>query len=492
MKVSQRAAKLAECFATHPAWALGIALVFSLLAGWATLQLPVLTSRQALLPQNTPVTERFNHFLQNFGAASDLLVVLEGAPTTELEAFADGLAEKLRTEPENNQAISHIDLDFFLNHAYLLTPDAALEKLASLENTQIPTGGLEEILSKGLTWSKDPPMQGADANLQTAETSLTLTRFFLDEWLRWLSAETLPSGLDWNGLLAKTSMASMHDGYFTSRDGRLLFRSSSKKCFRSFRTAWPVYRQSQTDSGRPVQANSSCRPYATHCRPHRFTGDGVRRIHAYPPGYWFSDIFRPWLDHSLNPAGSPQPTLGTADLHSNGARGAVEPGAALVTVGHLTIITATFIAILFGLGADYGIFTSSRIAEERRAGKPLIAAIGAGVGASFGAVLTAGIASLLIFGALATVDFPGFAELGIVAAKGVLMILISTWVVQPALYAILPPETKRPAHHYRRKKSATPAKKSAQRIFQVCRVSASHRVNSVRALRRTERPKPPL
>jgi predicted RND superfamily exporter protein len=117
-------------------------------------------------------------------------------------------------------------------------------------------------------------------------------------------------------------------------------------------------------------------------------------------------------------------------------------GLALVTVGHLTIITAAFIAILFGLGADYGIFTSSRIAEERRAGKPLVEAIGAGIGSSFIAVLTAGGASLLIFGALATVDFPGFAELGIVAAKGVLMILISTWMVQPALYALLPPKLK--------------------------------------------------
>jgi predicted RND superfamily exporter protein len=117
-------------------------------------------------------------------------------------------------------------------------------------------------------------------------------------------------------------------------------------------------------------------------------------------------------------------------------------GLALVTVGHLTMITAAFIAVLFGLGADYGIFTSSRIADERRAGKPLIEAIGAGIGSSFIAVLTAGGASLLIFGALATVDFPGFAELGVVAAKGVLMILISTWMVQPALYALLPPKLR--------------------------------------------------
>ena len=76
-----------------------------------------------------------------------------------------------------------------------------------------------------------------------------------------------------------------------------------------------------------------------------------------------------------------------------------------------------FIAILFGLGADYGIFTSSRIAEERRAGKPLVEAIGAGIGSSFIAVLTAGVGSLLILAALATVDFPGFAELGVSRLK---------------------------------------------------------------------------
>ena len=115
---------------------------------------------------------------------------------------------------------------------------------------------------------------------------------------------------------------------------------------------------------------------------------------------------------------------------------------ALFTVGHLTIITSSFLAILFGLGADYGIFTSSQIAEARRSGKPLLDAIGEGIGASFAAVMTAGGASLLIFGALATVDFPGFAELGRVAAGGVLLILVSTWFVQPAIYALFPPKLK--------------------------------------------------
>ena len=57
-------------------------------------------------------------------------------------------------------------------------------------------------------------------------------------------------------------------------------------------------------------------------------------------------------------------------------------------------------------------------------------------------MLTAGGASLLIFGTLSTVAFPGFAELGIIAAGGVLLILVSTWIVQPAIYALIPPKIK--------------------------------------------------
>ncbi|MDD5322300.1 MAG: hypothetical protein PHD43_17145, partial [Methylococcales bacterium] len=49
MKITQHAAKLAEYFARNPWWILGAALALSILAGWATAQLPLHTSRQALL-----------------------------------------------------------------------------------------------------------------------------------------------------------------------------------------------------------------------------------------------------------------------------------------------------------------------------------------------------------------------------------------------------------------------------------------------------------
>jgi predicted RND superfamily exporter protein len=445
MNITQRAARLAECFARNPWWILGLALSLSILAGWATAQLPVHTSRQALLPQNTEVAKRFNAFLKNFGAASDLMVVLEGAPRSELESFANDLAAKLRKEPEIAQATSRLDIAFFLDHSYLLMPAESLDKLASMAHQPIlASGGMEAYLSKALNWSKDhPPLGGADIDLHTAEAGLNLAAFFLEEWQRWLSAEPAPADLDWKRLLAKHEADGITDGYFASRDGRMLFLFVHPKNpsgdFKSLGPFVDKVKQVSADLAGHVKASGRTPPtvgltglpaieYEEYVNIRKdiilviFTSAGliaalillvVRSVR------WAVLIFIP---------------MGIGVLWSLGL--------ALVTVGHLTIITAAFIAILFGLGADYGIFTSSRIAEERRAGKPLIEAIGAGIGSSFIAVLTAGGASLLIFSALATVDFPGFAELGVVAAKGVLMILISTWMVQPALYALLPPKLR--------------------------------------------------
>nr|WP_305907535.1 MMPL family transporter [Methylomarinum sp. Ch1-1]MDP4520297.1 MMPL family transporter [Methylomarinum sp. Ch1-1] len=445
MKITQRMAKLAEYFALHPRWVLGLTLVLTIIAGWAAQQLPIHTSRQALLPQNTEVAQRFNDFLQNFGAASDLIVVLEGAPRSELESFANDLAARLRAEPEIGRATSRLDMTFFLNHAYLLLPNEGLDKLSALANNPIAIdGGLEHNLEKALNWSrKNSPSVGTDIELQTAEAGLNLATFFLEQWRRWLFAETVPEDLDWNRLLEKSSVGGMTDGYFASHDGGMLFVFvHPKNASGNFEHLGPFVDKVKRVSANLIDLSQT----AGHTPPTvGLTGLPALEYEEYVnirQDIKFVTITSASLVamlillvvRSLRWAALIFIPMGIGVLWSLGL--------ALISVGHLNMITAAFIAILFGLGADYGIFTTSRIAEERRAGKPLLEAIGAGIGSSFTAVLTAGGASLLIFGALSTVDFPGFSELGIIAACGVLMILLSTWLVQPALYALLPPKLR--------------------------------------------------
>ena len=448
MKITQKVTKLAEHIARHPLRMLALAFLLSVLAAWATLQLPVYTSRQALLPKNTPVAERFDRFLHNFGAASDLIVVMEGAPRDQLEAFATALAAELRDEPEIGQATDRLDTQFLFQHAYLAMPSEDLDQLGTLMTTlkgrSLPGGGgtqpLDVALRQAVERMKAPPPAG-DIDIRSAERSLETLNLVLEEWQRWLSAEKPPAELNWNRLLASYGAEGMASGYFASRDGRMLFLfvhpndpSEDFEAIAPFVEKVKAVSSALTEKARkagrtpPTVALTGLPAieYEEHSNIHDdialVIGSALALITLLILGVvrsvrWAVIIFVP---------------MGLGVLWSLGL--------VLVTVGHLTIITASFLAILFGLGADYGIFTSSRIAEERKAGKPLLEAIGLGIGASFTAVLTAGGASLMIFAVLATVEFPGFAELGLVAAKGVLLILISTWLVQPALYALLPPK----------------------------------------------------
>jgi predicted RND superfamily exporter protein len=448
LNITHQVAKIAERCARHHWRILSVALLLSLLSVWATVHLPIYTSRQALLPQNTPVAERLNAFLKKFGAASDLIVVLEGAPRDQLEAYATDLAARLRKEPEIGQASERLDMRFFLEHAYLMMPPEQLDRFGAAMNTlaglDLPgdTRGLDASLQKALTWLKAPsPL--TDIDIRTAEEGVETLAFALEEWRRWLSSEQPPTELDWSRLLARHGAEGMAKGYFTSRDGRMLFLFvHAKNSSEEFEALAPfvgkveavaaALAEEARAAGRiPPTVGLTGLPAIEYEEYIAVRKDIILVVSSAAvliallilvvvrSVRWALTIFVP---------------MGLGVLWSLGL--------ALFTVGHLTIITAGFIAILFGLGADYGIFTSSRIAEERRAGKPLLEAIGLGIGSSFQAVLTAGGASVLIFSALATVDFPGFAELGRVAADGVLLILVSTWMVQPALYALLPPKLK--------------------------------------------------
>lgn len=438
---SRHAARAAEACARRPWRVLALALVLSIISLWAISKLPVLTSRQALLPQDTDVVRRFDSFLTKFGAASDLIVVLENAPYAELSAFGDDLADRLMAEPAVGRVERRIDTGFLLGHAYLLLSDSQLHGLAAALAGigDLRGSSLESLLARAQAWVHDPPsLSGMDIG-QAAQLTGVLTGFF-EEWRRWLVADRPPEALDPGPLLTRVGAGEIAHGDFASRDRRMLFlfvhpRDPSA----DFASRGPFI-----DGVRAAIAASDARARAAGRVPPKvgLTGLPAAEYEEY------IDIEQDILLVVATAAGLIGALIllvvrsfrwALAIFVPMGLGAMWSQALALLTVGHLTIVTSGFIAILFGLGADYGIFTSSRIAEERRAGRPLHEAIGRGIGASFNAVLTAGGASMAIFVALGTVEFPGFAELGRVAAGGVLLILFSTWMVQPALYALLPP-----------------------------------------------------
>jgi hopanoid biosynthesis associated RND transporter like protein HpnN len=106
---------------------------------------------------------------------------------------------------------------------------------------------------------------------------------------------------------------------------------------------------------------------------------------------------------------------------------------ATLTVGHLNILTITFVPILIGLAIDYGVHLISRYEEELRHGRSEEAALAkaivfTGQGIFTGAFTTAGAFLAMIF-----TNFKGIQEMGLICGGGLLICLIPMMTMLPVL-----------------------------------------------------------
>jgi hopanoid biosynthesis associated RND transporter like protein HpnN len=106
---------------------------------------------------------------------------------------------------------------------------------------------------------------------------------------------------------------------------------------------------------------------------------------------------------------------------------------AALTVGHLNVLTITFVPMLIGLAIDFGVHLITRYEEELRHGKLKKAAIHkaivfTGQGIFTGALTMAGAFIAMIF-----TNFRGIQEMGIIAGGGLLLCLVPMMTMLPVL-----------------------------------------------------------
>jgi len=106
---------------------------------------------------------------------------------------------------------------------------------------------------------------------------------------------------------------------------------------------------------------------------------------------------------------------------------------ATLTVGHLNILTITFVPILIGLAIDFGVHLVTRYEEELRLGRTeeealVKAMVYTGQGIFTGALTTAG-----AFIAMWFTDFKGIQEMGIICGGGLLVCFIPMMTLLPVM-----------------------------------------------------------
>jgi uncharacterized protein len=103
------------------------------------------------------------------------------------------------------------------------------------------------------------------------------------------------------------------------------------------------------------------------------------------------------------------------------------------TVGHLNILTITFVPMLIGLAIDFGVHLITRFEEELGRGRTetdamTLAMVYTGKGIFTGCLTTAG-----AFLAMSLTDFRGIREMGIICGGGLVICLIPMMTLLPAL-----------------------------------------------------------
>lgn len=116
---------------------------------------------------------------------------------------------------------------------------------------------------------------------------------------------------------------------------------------------------------------------------------------------------------------------------------------ATVSVGHLQVLSIVFMVILVGLGSDMAVHLISRLEvlhPEHGAMRPAIeeAFRGAGPG-----ILTGTLTTAAAFAATGLTNFAGVAELGVIAAGGIVLCTLVSLSVFPAILVLLPNPERR-------------------------------------------------
>lgn len=108
-------------------------------------------------------------------------------------------------------------------------------------------------------------------------------------------------------------------------------------------------------------------------------------------------------------------------------------GFAVITVGHLNIISQAFILMMLGLGIDFGIQILGRYEEEWLKGRGVLHALENTIQHTGLAVVTSGGTTALAFYTMCFNDFLGLSELGLIAGSGMVFAVATSLVFLPAL-----------------------------------------------------------
>ncbi|MCP3142201.1 efflux RND transporter permease subunit [Pyxidicoccus xibeiensis] len=355
-----------------------------------------------LLPQGAREVQDLTRVSEKAGGDGYLVILAKGDTPERLKAYAAELKGRLEALPEVRYVEHSYDVDFFRRHGLLLLP---AEKLA----------GLRQDLEARVRYERQ------QAN-----------PFYID-----LGATPPPPGFD--EIARKHEPNAPMKEYLANADGSevyLMLKPSGTAGDLDFARRFV---ELAMGTGRTLASERfpSVKLEATGNFQNRIEEDAVMK----------SDLARAGMLSALIAVGLI--LLATRRIAALAVVGLpvvvgllMTFGIAWLVIGHLNVVTGFLVAILIGLGIEYGVHLCMRYWEERRE-KSSRDALAAAVRGTFGGAVTSAVTNAAAFFVLLLAQFHAFNQFGFLAGLGVLLAVLAAYALGPSLLAIA--ERLRPA-----------------------------------------------
>ena len=411
----------------HPWWVIGLAAVLAAGSGvYAGTHFAIRTDTKMLISTDLPWRQREERFLESF-PQRQILVVID-APTPELvEQAASKLAQALATRSDLIHSVRQIQGgNFFARNGLLYLPT---DKVARV------TDGLTRANALLETLASDPSLRGTLDALSIGITGVRLGELNLDDMTRpmTMAADTAENVLA--GRPASFSWRALAGGPAEPTD------------LRRFIEVEPVLDFMVLEPGRA--ATDAIAHTASDLKLGADYQARVRQTGRIPTD---DDEFGTLKENAgLNAAVSLLAVLIILWLALRSARIifavavsllvglAISAAWGLFLVGALNLISIAFFVLFIGLGVDFGIQFNVRYRAERHDYPELRTALHSTAVKVGGPLALAALATAVGFSSFLPTAYRGLSELGEIAGSGMIIALVTSITLLPALLAVLNP-----------------------------------------------------
>lgn len=431
-----------QAIVDHPRSILGVFAFLAVVSGILLTRLTISTDRTELGGADTPHTRRYVQVVQKFGSPLTAVVVLSGNKLSSLRKAGDELARIYAENPLVREVFYKVDLGFFKNHGLLfldikefaplfnLIDQLDLNRFKSVSNMSEFVLASNTLLSEILSGKIVVPSAYEKQSIDGLKRALSELRSFartdlrkkLDE-IETQRKKLIPASL------VPQNYGLDDNGYLVNNDGKLphlLFLVVQPKVTTSGEKEMAAFTNFLRSEGREVARRHGLAVGVT----------GMPAIITDEMSVVFKDL--------VNNVGLSVVLILLLFLFSfRSVRATIlvflplgigllfTTAFGVLAWKSLTLISAYFAGVLFALGIAYAIHILSRYDEASLRGlsskdAALEALRGAGGGIFTGATTTAA-----AFYAIGLSDFFGFSQLGILAGTGVLLMMVTAFMVLP-------------------------------------------------------------